>query len=142
MKQIRETLAGTMRGVVAQTLLKKKAGGRVAAIELLMSDPAVAHRIRDGQTHQIIHTMQAGKGQGNLLMNESLADLVRRKLVTEEEASDAVLLRALRRLHVGLGHASGPDMVRILRHGGARARAGRGRAAAAALRSARTHPRR
>ena len=47
-------LAAALKGVVAQNLLKKKGGGRVAALEVLVVTPAVASLVRDGKTEQII----------------------------------------------------------------------------------------
>lgn len=70
--QIRTMLASSLRGVVAQSLIKKKNGGRVAAHEILVSDDAIASNIREGKNHLIYNTMLTQKSQGNQLMNESL----------------------------------------------------------------------
>jgi len=70
--QIRTMLASSLRGVIAQALIKKKTGGRVAAHEILVSDDAVASNIREGKNHLIYNTMLTQKAQGNQLMNESL----------------------------------------------------------------------
>ena len=80
------TLADVMRGVVAQNLLKRIGGGRVAALEILVSSPAVSNLIREGKMHQIASSMQTGKAAGNQLLNDSLADLVSRGVVDAEEA--------------------------------------------------------
>ena len=84
--RIRVTLADVIRGVVAQNLLKKTGGGRVAALEVLVSNHAVANLIREGKMHQIASSMQTGKAAGNLLLNDSLTDLVRRGVVEADEA--------------------------------------------------------
>ncbi|MEE8367816.1 MAG: type IV pilus twitching motility protein PilT [Thermoanaerobaculia bacterium] len=84
--QIRMMLAESLRAVVAQTLLKKIGGGRVAAFEVLLGNPAVANLIREGKTFQIASAMQTGKQQGMIMMNDALMELVSKKLVTPEEA--------------------------------------------------------
>ena len=85
--QIRQMLAGSLKGVVAQTLLKKKEGkGRVAALEVLVGNSAVSNLIREGKTFQIASSMQTGKSQGMVLMNDALLDYVKKGLVSAEEA--------------------------------------------------------
>jgi twitching motility protein PilT len=84
--RIQTTLADVIRGVVAQNLLKRIGGGRVAALEVMVSSPAVSNLIREGKMHQIASSMQTGKAAGNRLLNDSLADLVSRGLVDSEEA--------------------------------------------------------
>lgn len=75
-EQIRTMLASSLKGVVAQNLLKKKGGGRVAAHEILIPDMAVASMIRKGDNHLIKTHMQTQKAAGNLLLNEALVSLV------------------------------------------------------------------
>jgi twitching motility protein PilT len=84
--QIRMMLASSLRGVVAQTLLKKKGGGRVAAHEILVMNDAVANMIREEKGHMISNHMQTQKADGNMLLNESLAGLVAAGTVDVEEA--------------------------------------------------------
>jgi twitching motility protein PilT len=84
--QIRVMLADSLRGVVSQTLLKKKGGGRVAAHEVLLSNNAVANLIRDGKTFQLQSIMQTSKAQGMVLLNDVLIDLVKRNVVEPREA--------------------------------------------------------
>jgi twitching motility protein PilT len=85
-EQVRVMLAETLIGVVAQTLLKKKTGGRVAAMEVLVSSHAVKANIREKKTHMLKSILQTKKSEGNILMNESLVDLVRRGIVDPQEA--------------------------------------------------------
>ena len=84
--QIRMVMSDNLKGVVAQTLCRKIGGGRVAALEILVPDLAVAALIREGKTHQLFSTMQTGKARGNRLLNEELARLVREKIVDKDEA--------------------------------------------------------
>jgi twitching motility protein PilT len=84
--QIRAMLSESLRGVVAQVLLKKNGGGRVAALEVLIVTPAISNLIREGKTFQIPSLMQTGKKQGMALLNDALIELVNKKTVAPEEA--------------------------------------------------------
>ncbi|MFI5165710.1 MAG: type IV pilus twitching motility protein PilT [Thermoanaerobaculales bacterium] len=84
--QIRVMLADSLKGVIAQVLLKRVGGGRIAAYEVLLGVPAVSNQIREGKTHQILTVMQTAKRLGMQTMNDALADLVRRGVVDAQEA--------------------------------------------------------
>ena len=85
--QVRTQLAGTIQGVVAQGLLPTADGqGRVAAIEILLPDDAVRNLIRQGKLEQIYSVMQTNTARGMQTMEQSLADLVVRGVVTRELA--------------------------------------------------------
>jgi twitching motility protein PilT len=79
--QIRTMLAESLEAVVAQTLLKKKGGGRVAATEILIGVPAVRNLIRENKLHQIPSMMQTGQRVGMQTLDMGLADLVKRGLI-------------------------------------------------------------
>jgi len=79
-------LAAALKGIVAQNLLKKKGGGRVAALEVLVVNTAVASLIREGKTTQVMSIMQTAKKEGMTLLNEELARLVKEEVVEPEEA--------------------------------------------------------
>jgi twitching motility protein PilT len=85
-EQIRVMLAESLKGVVAQTLLRKKGGGRVAALEILLVTPAVANLIREGKTFQVPSLMQTGRALGMVTLMDSLFDLVKNGTVEAEEA--------------------------------------------------------
>jgi twitching motility protein PilT len=85
-QQIRIMLSAGLKGVIAQNLLKKKGGGRVAAIEVLVVNAAVASLIREGKTSQIMSIMQTAKKEGMTLLNEQLALLVKSDTVEPDEA--------------------------------------------------------
>jgi twitching motility protein PilT len=85
-EQIRVMLSESLKGVVSQTLCKKIGGGRVAALEILLVNPAVSNLIREGKTFQIPSIMQTAKNVGMKLLNEALSDLVASKQVLAEEA--------------------------------------------------------
>ncbi|RZA23189.1 MAG: type IV pilus twitching motility protein PilT [Proteobacteria bacterium] len=84
--QIRVMLAESLKGVVAQTLIRKKGGGRVAALEILVVDKAVASLIREGNTHMMGNHMQTQKAKGNIMLNESLINLVVKGIVDAKDA--------------------------------------------------------
>ncbi len=84
--QIRSMLANSLKGVVAQTLCKRLPKGRVAALEVLIVDRGVASLIRDQKLHQIPSAMQVGKSRGMMLLNDSLATLVKEGTVEAGEA--------------------------------------------------------
>ncbi len=84
--QIRVMLSESLRGVVSQTLCKKVGGGRIAALEVLVGNQAVSNLIREGKSYQIPSIMQTSRKFGMILLNDSLMELVRKKVVTPEEA--------------------------------------------------------
>jgi twitching motility protein PilT len=84
--QIRSTLADVLRGVVCQNLCRRIGGGRVAALEVMVANPAVSALIREGKTVQIPNIMQTGKAFGNQLLNDSLINLVQTQKIEYEEA--------------------------------------------------------
>ncbi len=86
-EQIRMMLSESMRGVMAQNLLKTADGkGRIAAMEILVSNAAVNNLIREGKTFQIPSIIQTGKRDGMQLMDQALMDLVKSKKVAAGEA--------------------------------------------------------
>ncbi|MEI6833807.1 MAG: PilT/PilU family type 4a pilus ATPase [bacterium] len=84
--QIRVMLSSSLRGVVAQTLLKKKTGGRVAAHEILIANDAVAAMIREGKVQHLANHMLTQKQDGNQLLNDSLLKLVQDGVVDANDA--------------------------------------------------------
>jgi twitching motility protein PilT len=82
--QIRTMLSESLEAVVAQRLLKKKGGGRVAACEVLVGTPAVRNLIREGKLHQIPSAMQTGQQQGMVTFDMAIADLQKRGLIARE----------------------------------------------------------
>jgi twitching motility protein PilT len=85
--QIRAQIAGTLQGVVTQTLLPTADGqGRVPAVEILFPEDAVRNLIRQHKIEQIYSVMQTGTARGMITLEQSLADLVLRGVVTEEIA--------------------------------------------------------
>lgn len=85
-EQVRTMLSESLKGVVSQVLCKKIGGGRVAAREILLVTPAISNLIREGKTFQIPSIMQTSKRIGMITMNDTLLDLVEKKLVEPKEA--------------------------------------------------------
>ena len=84
---IRSTLADGLRAVIAQTLFKRiDRKGRVAALEILIANPAVRNLIREGKTHQIPSMIQTGKKYGMVLLDDSIMDLFKRGIISADEA--------------------------------------------------------
>ena len=85
--QVRTMIAGSLQGVVTQALLPTLDGhGRVPALELLAPDDAIRNLIRQGKAEQIYSYMQTGSRTGMQTMEQALADLVVRRIVSPEEA--------------------------------------------------------
>jgi twitching motility protein PilT len=84
-QQVRTQLAGALQGVVCQSLCRTASGrGRAAATEVLVATPAIRNMIREGKTHQIYSALQAGAQHGMYTMDQSLADLVRRRVIDRD----------------------------------------------------------
>jgi twitching motility protein PilT len=91
--QVRTMLAESLKGIVAQTLLKRKGGGRVAALEILVVTNAISNLIREGKTFQIPSIMQTGKSLGMQTLNDALLDLVKSDTVEPQEAYDRSVIK-------------------------------------------------
>ena len=104
-EQIRVMLSESLKGVVSQCLCKKIGGGRVAALEILMVDGAVANLIREGKTFQIKSIMQTQKAKGNQLLNDALGKLVKEGKVEPMEAfMKSVDKDSMKAILQGMGH--------------------------------------
>lgn len=84
--QIRSGLAESLRGVIAQNLLRTVDGKRVAALEIMIVNTAISNLIREGKTFQIPSTIQMGKREGSILMDDAIKQLLMDKKITKEEA--------------------------------------------------------
>jgi twitching motility protein PilT len=93
--QIRTQLSLVLEGIVCQALLPKAGvAGRVVALEIMVPSPAIRNLIRDDKVHQIYSAMQSGQEKlGMQTMNQSLATLYQRRLITLETAMGASSLK-------------------------------------------------
>jgi len=85
--QVRTMLANSLRGVLAQLLLKRVDGsGRIAVNEILISNPAVAAIIREGATQKLQDVIVSGKAQGMQFMDDAIWALLQQGIVSPHEA--------------------------------------------------------
>ena len=85
--QIRTQIAGSLQGVVTQTLVPTADGkGRVPAVEILFPDDAVRNLIRQAKVEQVYSIMQTGNSRGMVTLEQSLAELVLRGVIEQETA--------------------------------------------------------
>jgi twitching motility protein PilT len=85
--QIRTQLSLVLEGIVCQALLPKVGGGRVVALEIMVPTAGIRNLIREDKIHQIYSAMQTGQEKmGMQTMNQSLATLYQKKLITLETA--------------------------------------------------------
>jgi twitching motility protein PilT len=83
---VRSMLSESLRAVISQTLLKKIGGGRVAAHEIMVGTPAIRNLIREDKIPQMYSAIQTGQGVGMQTLDQCLLELVRRNVVTKQEA--------------------------------------------------------
>jgi len=84
--QIRSQLASTLIGIVSQRLVPRIAGGRVPAAEVMITNAAVRNLIREAKSYQIDLVIETSTQEGMISLNRSLADLVRRREISLENA--------------------------------------------------------
>ena len=84
--QVRSQLSTTLRAVISQTLVPKIDGkGRVLAAEIMVTNSALSHLIREGKSHQMYSVLQAGAAQGMQTLDQSLANLVNQEVIDYDE---------------------------------------------------------
>lgn len=85
-EKVRITLSEALKGVIAQALFKKKEGGRVAALEILACNSAVANLIREAKTFQITSIMQTQKKLGMQTLDDAIMALLKAGYINAEYA--------------------------------------------------------
>jgi twitching motility protein PilT len=86
-QQIRLQVSQVIEAILVQTLLPLEGGkGRIAAFEIMVATAAVRNLIRSGKTFELLSTMQLSTKDGMVTLDQSLADLVKRKIVSTDEA--------------------------------------------------------
>ncbi|MBA4094035.1 MAG: twitching motility protein PilT [Candidatus Accumulibacter sp.] len=86
-EMVRSMLSESLRAVISQTLLKTKDGtGRVAAHEIMLGTPAIRNLIRENKVAQMYSSIQTGQQFGMQTLDQNLLDLVRRNVVSANEA--------------------------------------------------------
>ncbi len=92
---VRSMLSESLRSVIAQTLLKRQTGGRIAAHEIMIATPAIRNLIREDKVAQMYSSIQTGSALGMHTLDQSLEDLVKRGLVSRHEAARIAVDRKL-----------------------------------------------
>ncbi len=83
---VRSMLSESLRAVIAQTLLKKVGGGRVAAWEIMIGTPAIRNLIREDKVAQMYSAIQTGQAVGMQTLDQHLQELLQRGLITRQDA--------------------------------------------------------
>ena len=88
---VRAMLSESLRAVIAQTLLRKIGGGRVAAHEIMIGTPAIRNLIRENRIAQMYSAIQTGQQLGMRTLDQDLSALVREGVVSREVARQAAV---------------------------------------------------
>ena len=83
---VRSMLSESLEAVIAQTLLKKNGGGRVAAHEIMIGNAAIRNLIREDKIAQMYSAIQTGTSMGMQTLDQCLSDLVKKGLITRDVA--------------------------------------------------------
>ncbi len=83
---VRAMLSESLQAVIAQTLLKKNGGGRVAAYEIMLGTPAIRNLIRENKTAQMVSALQAGRQEGMQTLDQNLQGLINQGKISPHEA--------------------------------------------------------
>ena len=83
---IRSMLSESLRAVISQSLLKRVGGGRVAAHEIMIGNPAIRNLIREDKVAQMYSAIQTGQKDGMQTLDQCLEGLVKRGLTSKAEA--------------------------------------------------------
>ncbi|RMH46128.1 MAG: twitching motility protein PilT, partial [Gammaproteobacteria bacterium] len=85
---VRSMLSESLQAVIAQTLIKKNGGGRVAAHEIMIGTPAIRNLIREDKVAQMYSAIQTGIGVGMQTLDQCLKDLVQRGVISRQAARE------------------------------------------------------
>ena len=85
---VRSMLSESLRAVISQALLKKVGGGRTAAWEIMVGTPAIRNLIREDKVAQMYSAIQTGQNAGMQTLDQHLQDLVKRGMVSRQQARE------------------------------------------------------
>lgn len=85
---VRSMLSESLRAVISQSLLKKVGGGRVAAHEIMIGNPAIRNLIREDKVAQMYSSIQTGQKEGMQTLDQCLQGLVVRGTITRAQAKE------------------------------------------------------
>ncbi|HLS05254.1 MAG TPA: type IV pilus twitching motility protein PilT [Wenzhouxiangella sp.] len=83
---VRSMLSESLRAVISQTLLKRIGGGRVAAHEIMVATSAIRNLIREDKVAQMYSAIQTSQNVGMTTLDQSLAELMRRGIISRQDA--------------------------------------------------------
>ena len=83
---VRSMLSESLRAVIAQTLLKKTGGGRIAAHEIMIGTPAIRNLIREDKVAQMYSSIQTGQAIGMQTLDQNLQEMLQRGLISRLDA--------------------------------------------------------
>jgi len=83
---VRSMLSESLRAVISQTLLKKAGGGRIAAHEIMICNPAIRNLIRESKIAQMYSVIQTGRGLGMQTLDQCLLEYVHKNLISKKDA--------------------------------------------------------
>ncbi|MDN5620724.1 MAG: type IV pilus twitching motility protein PilT [Psychrobacter sp.] len=83
---IRAMLSESLQAVISQTLLRRQAGGRVAAHEIMLGTPAIRNLIRENKIAQMYSAIQTGAGEGMITLDQTLKNLVAKGTISKDVA--------------------------------------------------------
>lgn len=92
---VRSMLSESLQAVVAQSLLKKNKGGRVAALEIMMCTGAIRNLIREDKVAQMYSSIQTGQAKGMQTLDQHLTELVNHNVISRHIAHEAALNKTL-----------------------------------------------
>ena len=85
---VRSMLSESLEAIISQTLVKRNGGGRAAAYEIMRGTPAIRNLIREDKVAQMYSAIQTGGAIGMQTMDQCLADMVERKLISRDVARE------------------------------------------------------
>jgi twitching motility protein PilT len=85
-RQVRLQLSQVLQAVLSQALLPLIGGGRIAAFEIMLNNSVITRLIREEKIYEIPPNLEMGNKEGSRSMNQDLAALVEKKLITVEDA--------------------------------------------------------
>jgi twitching motility protein PilT len=92
---IRSMLSESLQAVIAQSLLKKISGGRVAALEIMICTGAIRNLIREDKIAQMYSSIQTGQAKGMQTLDQHLTELVNNNSIARHVAHEAAINKAI-----------------------------------------------
>lgn len=92
---VRSMLSESLRAVISQSLLKKKGGGRVAAHEIMICNPAIRNLIRENKVAQMYSSIQTGQGIGMQTLDQALKTLVDQGMISSMDAKEKAINKTM-----------------------------------------------